>query len=36
MLNDAHWEQLRPFFPLQKPQTGRLATDHLLIVERML
>lgn len=36
VLTDAHWEQLRPFLPPQKPQTGRPATDHRLIVEGML
>jgi transposase len=35
-LSDAHWEQLSPFLPPQKPQTGRPATDHRLIVEGML
>ncbi len=35
-LSDAHWEQLRPLLPPQKPQTGRPATDHRLIVEGML
>ncbi len=27
------WEQLRPLLPPQKPQTGRPAFDHRLIVE---
>jgi len=35
-LSDAHWEQLSPLLPPQKPQTGRPATDHRLIVEGML
>ncbi len=35
-LSDEHWEQLRPLLPAQKPQTGRPATDHRLIVEGML
>jgi hypothetical protein len=35
-LTDAHWEQLRPFLPPQKPLTGRPATDHRQIVEGML
>jgi len=35
-LTDAHWEQLRPLLPPQKPQTGRPATDHRLIIEGML
>ena len=35
-LSDEHWEQLRPFLPPQKPQTGRPAIDHRLIVEGML
>jgi len=36
VLTDEHWEQLRPLLPPQKPQTGRPATDHRLIVEGML
>jgi transposase len=35
-LTDAHWEQLRPLLPAQKPQTGRPASDHRLVVEGML
>jgi transposase len=35
-LSDEHWEQVRPFLPPQKPQTGRPAIDHRLIVEGML
>ncbi len=35
-LTDEHWEELRPFLPPQKPQTGRPAVDHRLIVEGML
>jgi len=35
-LTDEHWEQLRPFLPPQKPQTGRPAVDHRLMVEGML
>jgi hypothetical protein len=35
-LTDEHWEQLRPFLPPQKPQTGRRAVDHRLVVEGML
>ncbi len=35
-LTDEHWEQLRPLLPPQKPQTGRPAVDHRLIVEGML
>ena len=35
-LTDTHWEQLRPFLPPQKPQTGRPAVDHRLIVEAVL
>jgi hypothetical protein len=35
-LSDAQWEQLRPLLPPQKPQTGRPAVDHRLIVEGML
>jgi transposase len=35
-LTDEHWEHLRPLLPPQKPQTGRPATDHRLIVEGML
>lgn len=36
VLTDHHWEQLRPLLPPQKPQTGRPAADHRLIVEGML
>ncbi len=36
VLSDEYWEQLRPLLPAQKPQTGRPATDHRLIVEGML
>ncbi len=35
-LTEQHWEQLRPLLPPQKPQTGRPAIDHRLIVEGML
>jgi hypothetical protein len=38
-LTDERWEQVRPLLPLlppQKPQTGRPAIDHRLIVEGML
>jgi len=35
-LTDEHWEHLRPLLPPQKPQTGRPATDHRLMVEGML
>ena len=35
-LTDEHWEQVRPLLPPQKPQTGRPATDHRLIVEGIL
>jgi transposase len=35
-LTDEHWAQLRSLLPPQKPQTGRPATDHRLIVEAML
>jgi hypothetical protein len=35
-LTDAHWEHLHPLLPPQKPQTGRPAVDHRLIVEGML
>ena len=35
-LSDVYWEQLSPLLPPQKPQTGRPATDHRLIVEGML
>jgi Putative transposase of IS4/5 family (DUF4096) len=35
-LTDEHWEHLRPFLPPQKPQTGRPAVDHRLMVEGML
>ncbi len=36
VLTDHHWEQLRSLLPPQKPQTGRPAADHRLIVEGML
>jgi hypothetical protein len=36
ILTDEHWEQLRPLLPPQKPQTGRPAVDHRLILEGML
>ena len=36
VLTDAHWEQLRPLLPPQKPPTGRPAVDHRLVVEGML
>jgi hypothetical protein len=35
-LTDEHWEQVRPLLPPQKPQTGRPATDHRLVVEGIL
>jgi Putative transposase of IS4/5 family (DUF4096) len=35
-LTDEYWEQLRPLLPPQKPQTGRPAIDHRLVVEGML
>jgi hypothetical protein len=35
-LTDDHWEQLGPLLPPQKPQTGRPAVHHRLIVEGML
>ncbi len=35
-LTDDHWKQLGPLLPPQKPQTGRPAVDHRLIVEGML
>ncbi len=35
-LTDEHWEQLRPLLPPQKPQTGRPAIDHRLVVEGIL
>ena len=35
-LTDEHWEQVRPLLPPQKPQTGRPAVDHRLMVEGML
>jgi len=35
-LTNEHWEQLQPLLPPQKPQTGRPAVDHRLIVEGML
>ncbi len=35
-LTDEHWEQVRPLLPPQKPQTGRPALDHRLMVEGML
>ncbi len=31
-----YWEQVRPLLPPQKPQTGRPAVDHRLVVEGML
>lgn len=34
-LTDEYWEQVRPLLPPQKPQTGRPATDHRLMVEGM-
>ena len=36
VLTDAHWKQLCPLLPPQKPQTGRPASDHRLMVEAML
>jgi transposase len=35
-LTDALWEHLLPLLPAQKPQMGRPATDHRLVVEGML
>ena len=35
-LTDEHWERIRPLLPPQKPQTGRPAVDHRLVVEGML
>ena len=35
-LTDARWEQLCPLLPPQKPQTGRPAIDHRLVVEGLL
>ena len=35
-LTDEHWEQICPLLPPQKPQTGRPAVDHRLVVEGML
>jgi hypothetical protein len=35
-LTDEHWEQVRPLLPPQKPQTGRPAVDHRLMVEGIL
>jgi hypothetical protein len=35
-LTDEHWQQLRALLPPQKPQTGRPAVDHRLVVEAML
>jgi len=35
-LTDEYWEQLCPLLPPQKPQTGRPAIDHRLVVEGML
>ncbi len=35
-LTDDRWERLRCLLPPQKPQTGRPASDHRLIVEGML
>ncbi len=35
-LTDEYWEQVRPLLPPQKPQTGRPAVDHRLVVEGML
>ena len=35
-LTEQHWEQLHPLLPPQKPQTGRPAIDHRLVVEGML
>ena len=35
-LTEEHWEQLQPLLPPQKPQTGRPAVDHRLVVEGML
>jgi hypothetical protein len=35
-LTDEHWEQIRPLLPPQKPQTGRPAVEHRLVVEAIL
>lgn len=35
-LTEAHWEQLQPLLPPQKPLTGRPAVDHRQIVEGIL
>ena len=35
-LTDEHWQRLHPLLPPQKPQTGRPASDHRLMVEGML
>lgn len=35
-LTDEQWERVRPLLPPQKPQTGRPASDHRLMVEGML
>jgi transposase len=36
VLTEEHWALLYSLLPPQKPQTGRPATDHRLIVEGML
>ncbi len=36
VLTEEHWARLYSLLPPQKPQTGRPATDHRLIVEGML
>jgi transposase len=35
-LTDAHWAQLAPLLPPQKPRTGRPALDHRRVLEGML
>jgi transposase len=35
-LTQERWEQLQPLLPPQKPQTGRPAVDHRLVLEGML
>jgi hypothetical protein len=36
VLTDEHWAQLCPLLPPQKPQTGRPAIDHRLVIEGLL
>jgi transposase len=35
-LTDQQWQRVQPLFPAQKPQIGRPAADHRLIVEAIL